>query len=83
MAQAEEIRAVLLKTYQDTRDPDQRPYPGPSPVSPDLIDDVIELEAMEWSGNLTSAVQWAEVKIRAGVVLIHVKKIRAEKGVPA
>jgi hypothetical protein len=50
LLQAEEIRAVLLRTYQDTKDPDQRPYPGPSPVSADLsglMDDVIQLETME------------------------------------
>ena len=43
MPQAEEIRAVLLRTYQDTRDPDQRPYPGPSPVSADLMGDAATL----------------------------------------
>ena len=42
--QAEEIRAVLLRTYQDTIDPDQRPYPGLSPVSADLMGDVVNLE---------------------------------------
>jgi hypothetical protein len=42
LVQAEEIRVVLLRMYQDTRDPDQRPYPGPSPVFADLpvMDDV-------------------------------------------
>ena len=86
--QAEEIGAVLLRTYQDTRDPDQRPYPGPSPVSADLMGDaatlyIYYLETMDWSGNLTDAVQWAEIKIRAGVVFTPVVVIRAEKGVPA
>ena len=45
MLQAEEIRAVLLRKYQDTGDPDQRPYCGPSPVFADLMDNVIESEA--------------------------------------
>ena len=33
----EEIRDVLLRMYQDTRDPDQQPYSGPGPVSADLM----------------------------------------------
>ena len=35
------------------------------------------------SRNLTDAVQGAEVKIRASVIFIPVKVIRAEKRVPA
>lgn len=37
LVQAEEIRAVLPKTYRDTRDPDRRTYYEPGPGSADLI----------------------------------------------
>ena len=82
--QVEEIRAVLLRTYQDTRDPDQRPYPEPGPVSADLMDKIIQLEIGHGLKHcLTDTVQWTEIKIRAGVVFIPVIVIRAEKRVPA
>ena len=42
--QADEIGIVLLRTYQDTRDHDQQPYPELSPGFVDLKGDVMHLK---------------------------------------
>ena len=84
MLQAEETGAVLLRRYLDREDPDQQPCPGPGPVSADLMDNGIQLEAIHVpSGHLTNAVQWTQVKIRARVISRPVVVVRAEKGVSA